>query len=392
MGKTLFPPKHSLSVEDNNIPECSLCGHEYEYEARYCIQCGASLADDGVAKTLPEWATTEELLDLSKLLSATLDPQILLKTIDDSAVRLTDADAGSIMLFDKDRSSLHFRSSSGEKAAAVRSLSVTDGIAWWVAAQGASARVDNVLEDARFTGAIDEITGYVTRAVLCVPVIMDDEIIGIIEVLNKVNEVGFSEQDEQLLSVLAGQAAVAVKNAKLATEQRNFFDHVIEILVTTVESTALIPEGHCWKVAKIANTIGRRMGMQDKELQDLYYAAALHDLGMLKLRKYMITEKEQIRSHPILGANMVRDIDMLRGAEFIIRHHHEYLDGSGYPDGLKGNEIPLGTRIIAVAEAYEEAVLETGSQLMAEANIHENAAKLFDTEVVDVFLELTFLG
>ena len=392
MGKTLFPPKHSLLVEDENVLECYLCGYECEYGTRYCTQCGASLSDDGVAATLPEWATTEELLDLSKVLSTTLDLHILLRTIDYSAVRLTGADAGSIMLFDKDKLSLRFRSSSGEKAAAVRLLPVKDGIAWWVAAHGASARVDDALKDARFTGAIDKITGYMTKNLLCVPVTMEDEIVGVIEVLNKVNGIGFDERDEQLLSVLAGQAAVAVKNARLATEQRNFFDHVIEILVTTVESTHLVPEGHCWKVAKLATAIGRRLGMQDQELQDLYYAAALHDLGVLKLRRYMIAAEDQMRSHPILGANIVRDIGMLQGTEFMIHHHHEYLDGSGYPDGLKGDELPLGTRIIAVAEAYEEAVQETGSQLMAEVNVHENAAKFFDTAVVDAFLELTFLG
>ena len=342
--------------------------------------------------TSPEWATTEELLDLSKVLCMTLDLHLLLKIIDDSAVRLTEGIAGAIMLFDEDKSSLRFRSSSGTAAAAVRALPVKNGIAWWVARHGISARVNDSLKDARFTGAIDRITGYMTENLLCVPVTMGDEVIGVIEVLNKTNGRGFTEKDEQLLSVLAGQAAVAVKNARLAAEQRNFFDHVIEILVTTMESTSLVPKGHCWKVAKLATAIGRRLGMKDQELQDLYYASALHDLGMLKLRKYMIIEESQMNSHSILGASIVRDIDILQGAQTMIRHHHEYIDGSGYPDGLKGEELSLGTKIIAVVEAYEEATLETGSQLMAEVNVHENAATLFDTVVVDAFLELTFLG
>ena len=89
---------------------------------------------------------------------------------------------------------------------------------------------------------------------------------------------------------------------------------------------------------------------------------------------------------------MVRDIDILRSAEPMIRHHHEYLDGSGYPDGLKGDEIPIGTRIIAVVEAYEEAIMKGGSQPLAETRIRESAGKLFDSEVVSEFLELMELG
>ncbi len=132
--------------------------------------------------------------------------------------------------------------------------------------------------------------------------------------------------------------------------------------------------------------------MQEQDLQDLYYAAALHDLGMIELREHGIVEQKQMESHPVLGAKMVRNIDMLSGAESIIRHHHECLDGSGYPGGLSGREIPLGARIIAVVEAYQEAIAETGSQLIAELRIEEGCAKLFDAVVVDAFLKVVDMG
>ncbi len=372
------------------MPQCRLCGHEHEYKARYCAQCGARLSDSGSSEktTWSEWVTTEELLELSKMLSSTLDLHLLLRKIDDSAVRLTGASAGSTMLFDEGKTSLSFRSPSGEKATNVGSLPVRDGIPWWVAQHGEVVRVNHVQNDARFTGAIDRITGHRTENVLCVPVMLEDETIGVIEVLNKTSETGFTDQDEQLLSILANQAAVAVKNARLATEQRNFFDHVIEILVTAIESTFLVGEGHCWRVAKLAIAVGRELGMQDQELQDLYYAAALHDLGVLKLRKDLADRVDQVKSLPILGANMIRDIGILQGAEPIIRHHHEYLDGSGYPDGLKGEDIPLGSRIIAAVEAYEDAISEGPSQFSPGAYIRENSGKLFDPLVVDALLEL----
>jgi HD-GYP domain-containing protein (c-di-GMP phosphodiesterase class II) len=315
-----------------------------------------------------------------------------MRKIDNSALRLTGAAAESILLYNQDRTLLRFASSLGEKAAIVEPVPVTDGIAWWVAAQGIPVRTDDAQKDPRFSGAIDRITGFETRSLLCVPMVLEDEIIGVIEVLNKSNASGFTERDERLLSVLAGQAAIAVKNARLATEQRNFFGHVIEILVKAIEATFLVPVGHCWNVARLANSIGRKLGMKDRDLQDLYYAAALHDLGMLRFSDSGVINEDAMRTHPILGANMVRDIDILRSAEPMIRHHHEYLDGSGYPDGLKREEIPIGTKIIAVVEAYEEAIMKGGSQLLAETRIRESAGKLFDPAVVSEFLELMELG
>jgi len=372
------------------MPECHLCGYEYKEGVRYCAQCGVGVDGREIASelTLPEWESTEELLELSKVLSSTLDLDLLLRKIDDSAVKLTSGSAGSIMLFDDEKRALRFRSSSGEKATVVKAVPVMDGIAWWVAQNGKVAKVDNVTEDGRFTGTIDRISGFKTKSSLCVPVMLEDEIIGVIEVLNKKNRAGFTDDDERLLSVLASQAAVAVKNARLATEQRNFFTHVIEILVTAIESTRLVPEGHCWKIAKFATAMGRRLGMKDQELQDLYYAAALHDLGVLSLVKSGSREEDQMRSHPEMGASMVQAISMLQNTESIIHHHHENFDGSGYPDGLRGDEIPTGAKIIAVLETYEEAISEGEDQNLAIAAIQANSGKLFDPEVVETFLEL----
>jgi len=369
------------------MSQCHLCGHESEYAAGYCIQCGVNL-NGGATPTSPEWATTEEFLDLSKALSSTMDLHLLLKKIDDSAVKLTKATAGAIMLFDETRTSLRFRNSSSVKSTIVKSLPVTDGIAWWVGQHGLKAKVDDAPKDRRFTGAIDKITGHRTKNLICMPVFLEDEIIGVIEVLNKINGAEFTEQDEQLLSVLVGQATVAVKNVRLASEQRNFFDHVIEMLVSAIESTLLVPKKHCWRVAKMATAVGRKLGMQDQSLQNLYYGAVLHDLGILRLRNNGIAKESLMKTHPILGANMIRDIDMLHGAELIIRCHHEYLDGSGYPDGLIDEEIPLEAKIVAVVEIFEEVSLKLGSSLKAGACIRKDAGKLFDATVANTFLKL----
>jgi hypothetical protein len=368
------------------MSKCQLCQYEYQEEANYCPRCGVKLSDQQDYEYIkPEWSTAQELLEVSRALSSTLDLQILLEKIDAAAVKLTGAMAGSIMLLDDKKEALRFRSTSGVKVPVVNSLLVQDGIAWWVSRNGQIARVDDAQNDSRYTGTIDKITGFKTENVLCVPMFLDNEVIGVIEVLNKSTEGGFSKEDENLLSILANQAAIAVKNSRLAMEQRNFFSHVIEILVKSIESTGLVPEDHCWRVAKWAVAVGKDLDMSDQELQDLYYAAALHDVGFLSLRE---TELESLELHTTLGAKIVSAIDLLHGTESIIHYHHEYFDGSGYPDGLVGEEIPLGSRIIAVAEEYEELLIKDNSPGVARDYIQSQSGKLFDQTVVKSFLKL----
>jgi response regulator RpfG family c-di-GMP phosphodiesterase len=332
----------------------------------------------------------EKVLELSKALSSTLDLHVLLQRIDENAVNLTGAIAGSILLYDEDKKTLRFRSSSGEKGMIVQPLPVRDGIAWWVAQNGQIAMVNDIANDHRFTGNIDKVSGFITKNILCVPVILEDEIIGVIEVLNKADGTVFTNDDEWLLSILASQSAIAVKNAKLVAEQRNFFTHAFEILITAIEAIYQIPEGFYWEVARLSIAVGRKLGMEEDELQALYNAASFHDLGVLNLKLNGIEDGNLMRLHPALGAKMVKPIDILRNTESMIYHHHEYIDGSGYPDGLKGGEIPLGSRIIIVVEAFEKAISDGKSHSLASARIQKNSGKLFDPVVVDTFLSLIY--
>ncbi|MBD3181807.1 GAF domain-containing protein [Candidatus Poribacteria bacterium] len=369
---------------------CKLCRNKCEDNANYCEQCGLKLDspyeiyESGSA----EYEPTEELFELSKIFSSSLDLHMLLRKVDESAASITNAEAGLIMLLDADKKNLRFRGSHDIKTTTVRPFPVNEGIPWWVAQHGLPARIPDVNQDVRYTGVIDRLLDIETENLLCVPVYQENEVIGIIQACNKKDENGFIDQDEQMLSVLANQTAVAIKNAKLATEQRDFFTHVIEILVRAVESTLLVPEGHCWKVAKLSTAIDRELGAKEKQFQDLYYAAALHDLGFLLIRQNGNPNKEKLKQHPILGANMVSDINLLSSTKPIILHHHEFMNGSGYPNGLKGEEIPFNARIIAVVEAYESAVAENNSLDSARSYIEENAGILFDSTVVEVFLDL----
>jgi len=182
------------------------------------------------------------------------------------------------------------------------------------------------------------------------------------------------------------------------------YENAVEIFVKAIESIGIImgimSSGHCWRVAEIATTIGQNLEISGKDFDDLYYGAALHDIGILEQQKNEYVQLEfsyndnydawgNVKSHPVIGANMVENIALLSGAAPIIRHHHENYDGTGYPDGLKGDEIPLSARIVAVAEMYENALLNSqpvGAREIAKREVEKSANTILDPLLVNIFL------
>ena len=373
---------------------CIKCGGGLPDTARFCPQCGS-----GVNGESSEHMVQERLIEISQAMNSTLDLDALLKQISVCACELTCAETGSTMLYDRVKDELYFKVALGEKEGLLRHVTVRDGIAWWVFKNGSPAIANDTASDSRFTGTVDKVTSFDSRSILCVPIIFTvapvqnvehdgcTEIIGVIEAINKVPDPHqFTAEDQRILSIFAYQAAVAVRNAKAAGDRRNFFINAIEIFIAAVESTEFVPPGHCMRVARSSIGMAHEFGVEHDDLHDLYYASALHDIGVLDIRcrQSRIVAGVCPESHTILGAEMVRPVNLLSGTGPMIRHHHEAWDGSGYPDGIGGEEIPLGARILAVAEAYEDVGQEKDF-------IAAEAGRLFDPEVVDAFLEMALL-
>ncbi len=163
--------------------------------------------------------------------------------------------------------------------------------------------------------------------------------------------------------------------------------------------------GHCARVKTWASGIGRKLGLSRKEIDDVVIAAMLHDIGKIGVPDAIINkpgrlderEFEVIRGHPARGADVLARYGRFARAAEIIRHHHEALDGSGYPEGLRGDKIPMGSRIVAVIDAYD-AITSTRSyrQAMPAAKgmaiLGEKRGTQFDARVVDVFCRLLAEG
>jgi response regulator RpfG family c-di-GMP phosphodiesterase len=137
------------------------------------------------------------------------------------------------------------------------------------------------------------------------------------------------------------------------------------------------------------------MCLEGQEYRNLYYGALLHDIGLLGIKEGVALsdgivssrDRNPDTSHSRIGADMVRDVNLLKGAEPIIRHHHENFDGTGYPDGLTGESIPLGARIVAVAEAVEEMRLSGLSDDRVRQLLKLGQETRFDPQIVGICLK-----
>jgi putative nucleotidyltransferase with HDIG domain len=344
----------------------------------------------------------KELFDVARRLTSARDLEELLREIGRVAEALTGAAASSILLLDEDERNLFFKTASGEKGRQVRRVLVPvgKGIAGWVARNQKPLIVNDVSKDARFLRAPDQETGYVTRRLLAAPLVAGDRLVGVLEALNK--KAGpFTAEDREWLQDLANFAAVAVLNAQLVERQRNFFDGALSVLTRAVEAHHPAYAGHPARVAETAELLARKLGMKGGELEDLRRGALLHDIGMLAVdhselaRKATLSagEKSVERMHTILGFELLRDIKLLKDILPLVRHHHEFWDGTGQPDRLIGEAIPLGARILCLVEQLEEIVFSglkepELSQLQIQAAKNGSGSR-FDPRVVAAYLSLS---
>ncbi|HVO33374.1 MAG TPA: HD domain-containing phosphohydrolase, partial [Elusimicrobiota bacterium] len=150
--------------------------------------------------------------------------------------------------------------------------------------------------------------------------------------------------------------------------------------------------GHCWRVAQRASSVGRRLGLDGPALRDLYYSALLHDIGFLKvagawnMARVLVMESPHMeQTHAVIGAEMIRGIDILKGAALLIPFHHENYDGTGFPRGLKADEIPLGGHILSVIENCEEMRMNGYSEEQVLAALQREAGKKFHPKVAEAY-------
>jgi putative nucleotidyltransferase with HDIG domain len=208
----------------------------------------------------------------------------------------------------------------------------------------------------------------------------------------------FTEADLRLLETMAEVAGIAIRRARLYQNLQEAYGQMIVALTQATEVRDSYTAGHSERIAALAERVARELGCSEQEVDEVRWGARVHDIGKFGvpdalLRKAAsLTEEEWavVRHHPVLGEKILSSLERLRGVAKIVRHHHERWDGTGYPDGLRGNAIPLGARILAVVDAYG-AITETRpyrpalTRAEALVEIRRGSGSQFDPQVVEAF-------
>lgn len=235
---------------------------------------------------------------------------------------------------------------------------------------------------------------------LAVPLI-DEDVIGVITVYDKIDKKPFSDFDQEIMTTLAEQAVIAIKNAQLYKEQEKLTIGSIRSLAAALDTRAPGTYVRRASTLKISLAIGQAMRMDANELKSLEYAVVLHDAGQVTVptevlaKPSKLTGKEYkiVKEHPAKGVEIIKHIKALKSVIPFILYHHENYDGSGYPKGLKKDQIPLGARIMAAVSAFEAMITKkpyrppmTVDQAVTE--IKNNSGTQFDPRVVEEFLKV----
>lgn len=357
---------------------------------------GALAGALGLHVAREETETARVLLKAARDLSRRLRPDDVIRLSLERAMEVSHAATGSVMLFDEETRVLRIAEAKGLPEAIVESTAVreNEGIAGWVFASGQSMLVEDLpgRPSSRRHGV---------RSAICVPIRDEQGAIGVINVGSRAFPARFTDGHMQALEALGSQTAVALRNATALSRSQDLYLSSLQALAVALETKDPYSMGATGRVADLVLALGESMRLEPAEMQSLHVAAILHDIGMgmaagsigASSRPLSTIDRGLLRAHPRVAAEVLSQLPALEAVVPIVYHHHEHFDGHGYDGGLAGEAIPLGSRILAVADAY---VSMTGERPYRRAlgpkealnELNAKSGSQFDPEVVEALRRL----
>ena len=350
------------------------------------------------------------LVKISRSITALTDIDELLKVIAEETRIAIQADRCTVFLWDKDTDELWSKVALGLESSEIR-VPANKGLVGYVVQTGETLNIVDAYSDSRFNQEVDKKTGYHTKTILCMPIMNNNgEIIGAFQILNKIDGV-FTKNDEDLLIAIGGSASIALENAQLFDkqlqmyhEQKLLFESFIDTLAMSIDARDKITAGHSTRVRLYSRLIAQAIGMDKKDIGLLEKAAILHDIGKIGIRDSVLQkdgkltdeEYKHIQEHVRITHNILNRIYMSQDFRIITEmacSHHEKWDGSGYYRHLKGEEITLGGRILAVADVFDAITSKRHYRdKMPIVNVIDillkGSGSHFQKELVDAFLNI----
>ena len=306
------------------------------------------------------------------------------------------ADRCAVLLFDDEKGCLEVAATTGD------AFTPSSGVTGRVFDENVAVLSLDASADERFkTG--DSVRFQSIHSVMCAPISSKTRAWGVCYVDNTTRERAFDDEALDFLAAVAHHAGLALENIYLLEEQRRSLESFIRTLAASLDARDDNTAGHSARVGAISMGIARRMGLEPNDCRLIYYAGLLHDYGKIGVRDDVLlkpaslTEEEyaHVKEHPMHTFRLLSKMrfpEDLAEIPFVAAAHHERWDGSGYPHGLKGEEIPLGSRIVAVADAYdaltEDRCYHEGWEAeRAVVELTRRAGSYFDPVVIAAFNE-----
>lgn len=352
------------------------------------------------------------LYETAKLTGSSLDLDKILSKAFDSAVKILNAETGSLMLFDPEGEFLTIKRAHGLSKEIIRKTRIKKGktIVGSVAQSGKPliihGRADLSVRARTQTG-ISPIKGrekYEKVNSICVPLKTRKGVIGVINLNRKENAKPFTEHNLKLLFTIANDAAYAIENATLYQNLHESYLGIIRALVSALELKDSYTRGHSEFVTKYAVALAKKLKLSPEEIESIEVAAILHDVGKIGINEDILNksgglndeEWGEMKQHPEFGYKILKEVNFPWKIKPLIRAHHERYNGKGYPTGLKGKKIPLGARILAVADTFaamtsDRAYRKGLSKDVAIEELKRVAGTQLDPEIVKVFVEMAIL-
>jgi putative nucleotidyltransferase with HDIG domain len=301
------------------------------------------------------------ILRINTELSSSKEKKEILSDILDQAISLLKAESGSLMLLNEKSNALTIEAARGLSQEIIESTEIPlgSGIAGWVAMRGEPLLLIDGIRDSRFSAEL--IRRERIKDAVCVPLNIDSATIGVLSINNSLPGRNFTESDLGLLEAFANQAAIAIQKSRSLEEMHQAYIDTIAMAARTVDARDPYTYGHSRALRDYSLAIAGRLDYNSDRLEKLNIAALLHDIGKIAIPDAVLLkpgpltedEYEVIKTHPTLGARILEPVHFLKDSTVIVLHHHERYDGGGYPAGLKGEEIPEGARILAIADAFD---------------------------------------
>jgi len=322
-----------------------------------------------------------------------------LELIVEITVKAMEGKTGVLMLLDEKGEELYVKAAFGF-AGQVRSLRLKVGeqVPGWVAKNKIPLLIPKLQEQEPQEGKEEN---PFAPPLLSVPLTYQDRLVGVLAVSGKSGGGNFGEDELLIVSNLAVQTAIAVENDRLNRDAEDTYLQTITALAMAVEARDPYSRGHLDRVSQYAVKTARKLNLDEQATKDIEDAAELHDIGKIGISDDILKKADALTSnetgimskHPIIGEAIIKPVRRLSCLCDIVRHHHEWINGAGYPDGLVGDEISIGAKILCVADAFD--AMTTDRPYRKALSIDEARGELkkyvgirYDPHVVEAFLSI----